>query len=108
MHANMEALLAFADPCNHAPAIVMQAMPQLPGTLESLHITQRREVLLEVVLDKRGQVTLVKMLASTKNRDLDSAAVRSARASTYSPAMVHCRPARGETLFRVLYDPDTE
>ena len=108
MHANMAAYVAFADQCNHPAAIVMQALPQLPGTLESLHVTQRREVLLEVVLDARGQPALIKMLQPTKNRDLDSAAVRAARASTYSPAMSNCKPARGETLFRVVYDPESE
>jgi TonB family protein len=108
MHANMTAFVAFADRCNHQAAVVMQAAPQLPGTLESLRVTQPREVLLEVVLDKRGNVTAIEMLSPAKNRDLDSAAVRAARISTYSPAMMNCRPARGETLFRVLYDPATE
>lgn len=86
----------------------MQAAPQLPGTLESLRIAQRRDVLLEVLLDARGQVTLVRVLQPAKNRDLDSAAVRAAYASRYSPAMVNCKPKPGETLMRVTYDPTQE
>lgn len=108
MHANIAAYVAFADPCNHQASIVMQSQAQLPGTLESLKIRTRREVLLEVLLDERGQVTFVKVLQPAKNRDLDSAAVRSAYASRYSPAMVNCKPKRGQTLFRVVYDPQAE
>lgn len=83
----------------------MQAAPQLPGTLEGLRIHERLDVLLEVLLDERGQVTLVKVLQPAHNRDLDSAAVRAANASRYSPAMMNCKPKRGQTLFRVIYDP---
>lgn len=108
MHANMAASIAVLDECNHRPATLMQAAPDLPGTLESLHVTGRREVLLEVSLDARGQVTAVKMLQPAKNRDLDSAAIRSAYASSYSPAMRGCKPRSGETLFRVVYDPARE
>lgn len=86
----------------------MQAAPQLPGTLEGLRIHQRRDVLLEVLVDARGQVTFVKVLQPAKNRDLDNAAVRSAYASRYSPALVKCKPKAGQTLFRVIYDPDKE
>ena len=86
----------------------MQAAPQLPGTLEGLRIHQRRDVLLEVLVDARGQVTFVKVLQPAKNRDLDNAAVRSAYASSYSPALVNCKPKPGQTLFRVIYDPDKE
>ena len=86
----------------------MQAQAQLPGTLESLKIRARRDVLLEVLLDERGQVTLVKVLPPAKTRDLDTAAVRSAYASRYSPAMVNCKPRRGQTLFPVVYDPAAE
>jgi TonB family protein len=108
MHATDAAFLAFADTCNHSAAIVMQAAPQLPGTLEALHIKQRREVLLEVLIDARGQVTFVKNLQPAKNRDLDTAAIRSAYASRYSPPMVNCKPKRGQLLFRVIYDPASE
>ncbi|HET6895525.1 MAG TPA: energy transducer TonB [Candidatus Baltobacteraceae bacterium] len=108
MHANIAAYVAFADQCNHPAAIVMQAAAQLPGTLEGLKIRTHREVLLEVLVDARGQVTFVKMLQPAKNRDLDSAAVRSAYASRYSPAMVHCKPKPGQTLFRVVFDPAAE
>lgn len=108
MHANIAAYVAFADPCNHPASVVMQAAPHLPGTLAGLHITQRRDVLLEVVVDPRGEVGFVKMLQPARNRDLDSAAVRAAYASRYSPAMVNCRPKRGETLFHIIYDPGTE
>lgn len=86
----------------------MQAQPQLPGTLHSLHVRDRRSALLEVLVNARGEVTSVKMLQPTKNRDLDSAAVRAAYASTYSPAMAACRPEDGETLLRVVYDPARE
>lgn len=108
MHANIAAYIAFADPCNHPAAIVMQSAPQLPGSLEDLHVKDRRLVLLEVLVDERGQVTFVKVLQAAKSRDLDSAAVRSAYVSRYSPAMVNCRPRRGQTLFRVVYDPARE
>lgn len=108
MHANNAAYIAFFDTCNHRAAVVMQASPQLPGTLESLHVKERREVLLEVLVDARGQVTFVKTLQPAKNRDLDTAAVRSAYASRYSPAMVNCKPKPGETFFRVIYDPAAE
>lgn len=108
MHATIAAYIAFADSCNHPAAIVMQAAPQLPGTLEGLRIHQRRDVLLEVLVDARGQVTFVKVLQPAKNRDLDNAAVRSAYASRYSPALVNCKPKAGQALFRVIYDPDKE
>ncbi len=108
MHANIAAYIAFADTCNHPATIVMQAAPQLPGTLEGLHVKQRREVLLEVSIDRRGQVTFVKNLQPSKIRDLDTAAVRAAYASRYSPAMTDCKPEAGETLFRVVYDPAAE
>lgn len=108
MHANIAAYIAFADPCNHPAHIVMQAAPALPGTLEGLHVQQRRDVLLEVLVDARGQVTFVKVLQPARNRDLDNAAVRAAYTSRYSPAMSDCKPRRGETLFRVIYDPARE
>lgn len=108
MHATIAAYIAFTDACNHPAQIVMQAAPQLPGTLEGLQIRERRDVLLEVLVDARGQVTFVKVLQPSKNRDLDTAAVRSAYASRYSPALVNCRPKPGQTLLRVVYDPDKE
>ena len=108
MHANIAAYVAFADPCNHRASVVMQAQPQLPGTLAGLHVTQRRDVLLEVSVDARGQVTFVKVLQPAKNRDLDSAAVRAAYASRYSPAMVRCRPKPGQAFLHVVYDPAQE
>ena len=108
MHANIAAYIALADTCNHPTQIVMQAAPQLPGTLDSLRIHERRDVLLEVLVDERGQVTFVKVLQPAHNRDLDSAAVRAAYASRYSPAMVDCKPKRGQTLLRVVYDPARE
>lgn len=108
MHANNAAFIALFDQCSHRTHIVMQEPPQLPGTLAGLHITQTRIVLLEVSVDARGQVTFVKVLQPAKNRDLDSAAVRAAYASTYSPAMVRCKPAAGQTLFRVIYDPSAQ
>lgn len=108
MHANIAAYVAFADQCNHPAAVVMQAQPQLPGTLASLHVTQRREVLLEISLDASGQVTFVKVLQRAKNRDLDSASVRAAYASRYSPAMVRCKPKPGQAFLRFTYDPSQE
>lgn len=105
MHANIAAYVALDDTCNHRTRIVMQAAPQLPGTLASLHVAQRRDVLLEVLVDERGRVTFVKILQPAHNRDLDSAAVRAAYASRYSPAMVNCKPKPGQTLLRVTYDP---
>lgn len=108
MHATNAAYLAFLDNCNHRTATVIQAPPQLPGTLESLHVKNRRDVLLEVLVDARGQVTFVKVLQPAHNRDLDSAAVRSAYASTYSPAMVDCKPKSGQVILRVVYDPAAE
>lgn len=108
MHASLATYMAFADTCNHPAYVVMQAAPQLPGTLEGLHVTRPRDVLLEVLVDERGQVTFVKVLQSAHNRDLDTAAVRAAYSSRYSPAMVNCKPKRGQTLFRVLYDPARE
>ncbi|HLI95899.1 MAG TPA: TonB family protein [Candidatus Baltobacteraceae bacterium] len=108
MHASIPAYVALADQCNHPVSILMQAQPQLPGTLESLHVQQRRDVLLEVRVNARGDVTLVKMLQSSHTRDLDTAADRAARNSRYSPAMVDCKPKAGETLFRVTYDPAQE
>ncbi|HET9095564.1 MAG TPA: TonB family protein [Candidatus Baltobacteraceae bacterium] len=108
MHANITAYIAFADSCNHPAQIVMQAAPQLPGTLEGLRIHERRDVLLEVLVDERGQVTFVKVLQPAHNRDLDTAALRAAYASRYSPAMANCKPKRGQTLFRVIYDPARE
>lgn len=108
MHANNAAYIAFLDTCNHRTAIVIQAPPRLPGTLESLHVKDRRDVLLEVLVDARGQVTFVKVLQPAHNRDLDTAAVRSAYASTYSPAMVNCKPKPGEVILHVVYDPAAE
>lgn len=108
MHANIAAYVAFADSCNHPAQIVMQAAPQLPGTLEGLRVHERRDVLLEVLVDERGQVTFVKVLQPAHNRDLDTAALRAAYASRYSPAMSNCKLKRGQTLFRVVYDPARE
>jgi TonB family protein len=108
MHANIAAYVALADTCNHQTQVIMQAAPQLPGTLASLHVAQRRVVLLEVLVDERGGVTFVKVLQPAHNRDLDSAAVRAAYATRYSPAMVNCRPKPGQTLLRVVYDPAQE
>lgn len=108
MHASIAAYVAFADSCNHPAQVVMQAAPALPGTLEGLRIHERRDVLLEVLVDERGQVTFVKILQRAHNRDLDTAAVRAAYASRYSPAMVNCKPKRGQTLFRIVYDPARE
>lgn len=108
MHASLAAYIAFADPCNHRASIIMQAPAQLPGSLHGLRIRQRREVLLEVFLDARGQVTFVKVLQPAKNRDLDSAAIRAAYASRFSPAMRGCKIIGGQTLMRVIYDPAAE
>lgn len=108
MHANIAAYVAFGDTCNHPSQIIMQAAPQLPGTLASLHVSQRRIVLLEVLVDDRGQMTFVKVLQPAHNRDLDTGAVRAAYEGRYSPAMVNCKPKAGQTLLRVIYDPAQE
>lgn len=108
MHANIAAYVAALDQCNHRTSVLMQAQPQLPGTLQSLHVRGRQVVLLDVQVDARGQVTRIKVLHSARNRDLDSAAVRAAGISRYSPAMTGCKPQAGDTLFRVVYDPATE
>jgi TonB family protein len=108
MHANVAAYLAFTDACNRPAGVIAQAMPQLPGTLEGLHVRERRDVLVRVSVDARGQVTFVKLVQPAKNRDLDSAAVRAAYVSRYSPAMVRCRPKPGDTFVRVTYDPSME
>ena len=59
--------------------------------------------MIKVDLDTDGHVTGVSVYASTGSLELDEAAMRAARESTYAPETRDCRPVAGSYLFKVEF-----
>lgn len=59
--------------------------------------------MIKVDLDENGRVLGVSVYASTGSLELDQAALRAARESTYAPETRDCRPVAGSYLFKVEF-----
>lgn len=59
--------------------------------------------MVKVDLDENGRVLGVSTYASTGSLELDQAAMRAARESTYAPETRDCRPVAGSYLFKVEF-----
>jgi TonB family protein len=60
----------------------------------------------EVTVGPSGNLVGAKVYKSAGNMSIDQAALRAARASTYSPKLVDCQPTTGDYLFRADFTPD--
>lgn len=57
-----------------------------------------------VTLDEHGTVISAAIAQSAGNAALDQEAIKAAKASTYSPEIVDCKPVGGVYLFRAVFD----
>jgi periplasmic protein TonB len=57
-----------------------------------------------VTLDAHGTVVSAVIAQSAGNAALDQEAIKAAKASTYSPEIVDCKPIGGVYLFRAVFD----
>ncbi|MGA8533097.1 MAG: TonB family protein [Candidatus Tumulicola sp.] len=65
------------------------------------------QVLVEVTVGPSGNLVGTPSIYKTSgNMSIDQAAIRAARASSYSPKLVDCNPATGSYIFRADFTPD--
>lgn len=62
-------------------------------------------VLVEVTLSETGAVLATRIARSSGNRALDMAGIDAANRSQYAPDFIDCRPAGGDYIFRVIFQP---
>jgi TonB family protein len=62
-------------------------------------------VLVEVTVNPDGTLASSTIFRSSGNADVDQAALSEARASTYAPKLVDCKPVSGQYLFRAEFNP---
>ncbi|HZV76461.1 MAG TPA: TonB family protein [Candidatus Babeliales bacterium] len=90
-------LAAAGPPCTRDAGVVKAVAPIYPGSLPSG--IAPFDVTVEVTLGEDGSVTRAKIYKSSGYPDADAAAIVAARASTYVPQVVACKPVQGDYLF---------
>ncbi len=90
---------ACSDPNAEARTLVAIAPDSATGEIMGSSVT----AMIKVDLDTDGHVTGVSVYASTGSLELDEAAMRAARESTYAPETRDCRPVAGSYLFKVEF-----
>jgi TonB family protein len=63
------------------------------------------EVDVLVTLSASGAVTQISIYHTSGNGALDQAAIRAARASSYSPEIINCQAAAGTYTFHASFSP---
>lgn len=84
---------------NVAAGTVEAIRPEIPEAAREVGATGTTEV--KVSLLASGAIAAVTIYSSSGNAQLDLAAERAARASTFSPELRNCQPVAGDYLFRV-------
>ena len=91
---------ACSDPNVEAKTLVAIAPDSSSGDIGAgTNVT----AMVKVDLDANGRVLGVSMYASTGSLELDQAAMRAARESSYAPEMRDCRAVAGSYLFKVEF-----
>jgi protein TonB len=78
-----------------------EAQPVYPESAQQLGISGAVDVLVSLAAD--GGVTAATIYKSSGSAALDQAAIRAARASTYSPDIVNCQAIAGSYTFHVSF-----
>jgi TonB family protein len=91
---------ACSDPNVEAKTVVAVAPER---TTDDFTAGTSTTAMIKVNLDASGRVTGVSVYASTGSLELDQAAMRAARESTYSPEMRDCQAVAGSYLFKVEF-----
>ncbi|MGA7569605.1 MAG: TonB family protein [Candidatus Aquilonibacter sp.] len=84
--------------------IAQAATPGYPDSAKDLGLGYL-VVLVEVTVQPDGQVTKALVQQSSQNFAVDQAAVKAARATTYSPKIVGCQAITGIFIFRADFRP---
>jgi TonB family protein len=89
--------------CNGEATVTNAAYPEYPNSASRQYgpVT----ALVRVTIGTNGTVLAASIYTSTGSADLDRAALRAARASTYAPKLVNCRPVTGTYIFRAEFKP---
>lgn len=91
---------ACSDPNAEAKTLIAIAPDSASGDVAAgSNVT----AMIKVDLDANGQVVGVSVYASTGSIELDQAALRAARESTYAPETRDCQPVAGSYLFKVEF-----
>lgn len=95
------------DPCNHDAQLLQSTPARLPAarykTLQGVP-----EALVAVTIDAQGKVIAAKIARSAGALDLDTAALDSARFSTYAPAMQNCKAAPQTFGIAIDFQPNDD
>jgi TonB family protein len=84
---------------DHQAALAQSYDADYPAVAHALGVQGKTFV--RVSLEKTGAVKSSTVERSSGNKSLDDSALYSARASTYTPAIVACQPVDGEYLVEV-------
>jgi TonB family protein len=88
--------------CSHEATIVMPIMPEFP---RSLAPAGPFTVEATVLVGPDGSVRSATISHSSGYSSVDAAVINAARASTYSPKVLECKPVEGRYLFRADVKP---
>ena len=95
------------DTCNRAALVVRPAQPIIPDESPSPTLFDNdlrpSVVLVDVALDKAGNVRSAKITQSSGDERYDRAAIDAARNSTYSPRLEDCIAVPSTYVFRVSF-----
>jgi TonB family protein len=100
-------VIADAPACNtsdHGVELVQGATPTYPDSARDLgigHVT----IVVQVSVNPDGSVAKAQIYKSSSNAALDQAALRAAKASTYSPMIVNCNAQSAEIALAVNMIP---
>jgi TonB family protein len=81
--------------------VVHQVTPGWPEFARRVPGT--RQVAIAVEIAPNGKVRSLRVLQSSGDVALDTAAMRAAQQSTYAPKIVDCKPRAGTFIFRVTF-----
>ena len=91
--------------CNHEASATNAVSPVYPTSAMRLHLPSS-SVLVQLTIDPLGTIRNPSVQKSSGNAAIDSAAMRAATASTYSPKVINCRATSATYLFRADFSND--
>ncbi|HET9393924.1 MAG TPA: energy transducer TonB [Candidatus Rubrimentiphilum sp.] len=108
MMTSVALLLALHTPapanCNRDATVTAQVAPDFPDKARGV-VVGPATVFISVSISPQGKIARLRVFKSSGNGDLDQAAIHAAQQSTYSPRVRNCKPASGNYLFKVTFDP---
>lgn len=112
MIENLAFILAMAAPDTACTTpykdvlVTMPAPPKWPASART-DVKTTVQVLVAADIGPSGNFIGGYIVKSSRNTAIDEAALDAARASTYSPKVVNCKPVRGSYYFRITFDPNS-